>query len=100
MKILLAPSERKTVGGDSPPISKTSFIFEEVYKKTEYTIKKYDEFLKKTDDIKNFGEDKTSIFSRNTKKAILRYSGVAFEHLDYKNLDNDSKKWIDKNANN
>jgi len=47
MKILLAPSERKTLGGDFPPISKTSFIFEEVYKKREYAIKKYDEFLKK-----------------------------------------------------
>lgn len=98
MKILLAPSERKTLGGDFPPISKTSFIFEEVYKKREYAIKKYDEFLKKTDDIKNFGEDKTSIFLRNTKKAILRYNGVAFEHLDYKNLDNNSQKWIDENV--
>jgi hypothetical protein len=27
MKILLAPSERKTLGGDNPPISKSSFCF-------------------------------------------------------------------------
>jgi len=91
MKILLAPSERKTVGGDFPPSQKLLLFLKRFIKK-EYTIKKYDEFLKKTDDIKNFGEDKTSIFSKNTKKAILRYSGVAFEHLNYKNLDNNSKQ--------
>ena len=98
MKILLAPSERKTKGGPFPPINKTSFIFPEIYKKRIEIIKKYDEFLKTTEDIKNFGNDKTSIFTRPTKKAILRYSGVAFEHLDYNSLDKHSKKWIDENV--
>ncbi len=31
MKILLAPSERKTKGGNFPPINKNSFIFPEIY---------------------------------------------------------------------
>ena len=42
MKILLAPSERKTVGGDNPPISKNSFCFEKVYDKRIEAIKIYD----------------------------------------------------------
>ncbi len=98
MKILLAPSERKTLGGENPPISKNSFIFPEIYEKRKEAIKKYDEFIKTTDDVKNFGDDKTSVFNRPTKKAILRYSGVAFDYLDYKNLDIDSQNWIDENV--
>ena len=98
MKILLAPSESKSKGGNFPPINKDSFIFPEIYQKREEIIKKYDEFLKTTDDIKNFGEDKSSVFTRETKKAILRYTGVAFKHLDYESLDENSKNWIDENV--
>ncbi|GAX86733.1 conserved hypothetical protein [Lebetimonas natsushimae] len=98
MKILLAPSERKTKGGESPPINKNSFKFFEIYEKRVEIIKKYDKFLQKTEDIKNFGDDKTSVFSRPTKKAILRYSGVAFEYLDYPTLDIDSQTYIDENV--
>jgi cytoplasmic iron level regulating protein YaaA (DUF328/UPF0246 family) len=98
MKILLAPSERKTKGGEFPPINKNSFIFPEIYEKRVEIIKKYDEFLQKTEDFKNFGDDKTSVFTRPTKKAVLRYSGVAFEHLDYSTLDEKSQKYIDENV--
>ena len=98
MKILLAPSETKSKGGEFPPVNKNSFIFPEIYEKREEIIKKYDEFLTKTDDTKNFGEDKSSIFTRETKKAILRYTGVAFKHLDYETLDETSKNWIDENV--
>jgi len=97
MKILLAPSERKTKGGDFPPINEQSFIFPEIYQKRIEIIKQYDEFLQITDDIKNFGEDKSSIFDRPTKKAVLRYSGVAFNHLDYESLDEKAKEWINEN---
>ncbi|AZV45758.1 peroxide stress protein YaaA [Nautilia sp. PV-1] len=98
MKILLAPSERKTLGGNFPPISKNSFIFPEIYEKRKEAVKKYDEFLKTTDDIKNFGDDKTSVFERPVKKAVLRYSGVAFEHMKYEELDKSAQKWIDENV--
>ena len=97
MKILLAPSESKSKGGSLPPINQDSFIFPEIYDKRVEVIKKYDEFLKKTDDIKNFGEDKSSIFTRPTKKAVLRYTGVAFKHLEYETLDENSQKWVDEN---
>ena len=98
MKILLAPSEAKSKGGNSPLINKDSFVFPEIYEKRVEIIKKYDEFLKITDDNKNFGDDKSSILTRPTKKAILRYTGVAFKHLDYESLDEISKKWIDENV--
>jgi cytoplasmic iron level regulating protein YaaA (DUF328/UPF0246 family) len=98
MKILLAPSERKTLGGSHPPISKKSFIFPEIYEKRVEAIKKYDEFLQTTQDTKNFGDDKISVFERPTKKAILRYSGVAFNYLKYEELDETSQKWIDENV--
>jgi len=98
MKILLAPSETKSKGGDFPPVNKNYFSFPEIYEKREEIIKKYNEFIKTNNDIKNFGENKTSIFIRPTKKAILRYTGVAFKHLDYKSLDENSKNWIDKNV--
>ena len=98
MKILLAPSESKSKGGEFPPINKDSFIFPEIYDKRVEIIKRYDEFLKTTDDIKNFGDDKSSVFTRPTKKAVLRYTGVAFKHMDYESLDETSKKWIDENV--
>ena len=98
MKILLAPSESKIKGGIFPPINKNNFSFPDIYDKRKEIIKKYDEFLKITKDTKNFGEDKTSIFSRPTQKAILRYTGVAFKHLDFESLDKNSKNWIEENV--
>ena len=98
MKILLAPSETKSKGGDSPSINKNNFSFPEIYEQRVEIIKKYDEFLKTTNDTKNFGEDKTSIFKRPTKEAILRYTGVAFTHLDYNSLDKNAKEWIKENV--
>jgi len=97
MKILLAPSETKNKGGDFPPINKNSFSFPEIYQKRIETVKKYDEFLKTSTDTKNFGEDKSSVITRLTKKAILRYSGVAFKYLEYESLDENAKNWIDEN---
>jgi len=98
MKILLAPSETKSKGGEFPPINKDSFSFPEIYEKRIEIIKKYDNFLQTTTDTKNFGEDKSSVFERPTKKAILRYTGVAFKHLDYNSLDEKAKKWIKENV--
>jgi len=98
MKILLAPSERKTLGGDNPPVSKKSFIFPGIYEKRIEALKKYNEFLQTTQDTKHFGDDKSSIFTRPTKKAVLRYNGVAFDYLKYAELDENSQKWIDENV--
>ncbi len=51
--------------------------------------------LKKEIDI-NFYKDE--IRTQKGKKAIERYSGVAFDYLDYPNLNSDVQKYIDKNV--
>ena len=61
------------------------------------SFKKYDEFIKQTDDVKNFGDIKEDIKSRKAKKAILRYSGVAFEYLNYQTLPEDAKEYLNEN---
>ena len=94
MKILLAPSERKSLGGDKDfNISS----FPELNPLREEAIKKYDEFIQQTDDIKNFGDIKTPIKLRPAKEAILRYTGVAFEYLDYQNLPKEAKEYLNEN---
>ena len=94
MKILLAPSERKTLGGDEEFNIKS---FPSLNSIRDEAIKKYDEFIKQTDDVKNFGDIKEEIKSRKAKKAILRYSGVAFEYLDYQTLPEDAKEYLNEN---
>jgi len=98
MKILLAPSETKSKGGEFPPVNKDSFSFPEIYDKRIEIVKKYDKFLKTTNDTKNFGEDKSSVFIRATREAVLRYTGVAFKHLNYNSLDENAKAWIRENV--
>ena len=94
MKILLAPSERKSLGGDKKfNISS----FPELNPLREEAIKKYDEFIQKTNDVKNFGDIKTPIKKRPSKEAILRYKGVAFEYLDYPSLPQEAKEYLNEN---
>ncbi len=92
MKILLAPSERKSLGGERE-FCISSFC--ELNR--EEAIRRYDEFIKTTSDFKNFGEDKSPIKSRPCKEAIRRYKGVAFEYLDYESLDEASKRYLNEN---
>jgi len=94
MKILLAPSERKSLGGDKK-FNITSFP--KLNPQRQEAIKRYEEFLQKTDDIKNFGDDKTPIKNRPAKEAILRYTGVAFEHLNYPTLPKEAKEYLHEN---
>jgi cytoplasmic iron level regulating protein YaaA (DUF328/UPF0246 family) len=93
MKILLAPSESKIKGGNE----NLKLSFEEINKKRFDILKRYNEFLQTTNDTKNFGDDKTSIFKRRCLDAIKRYNGVAFKHLDYESLDTFSKEWLNEN---
>ena len=90
MKVLLAPSEKKTKGGSEE-------FFSSFFEIQKEAIEKFDTFLQTNTDTKNFCKDKTPILKRKAKKAILRYSGVAFSHLDYESLDDASKEWLDEN---
>jgi cytoplasmic iron level regulating protein YaaA (DUF328/UPF0246 family) len=94
MKILLAPSERKSKGGDKNFNIKS---FPPLNPLREEAIKKYENFLQQTTDFKNFGDDKTPIKNRPAKEAILRYTGVAFEYLDYQSLPKEAKEYLNQN---
>ncbi len=106
MKILLAPSETKTPNGDNkfklsslifPPLDRESIYYRyiNIIKNGDKDILSKMFGLKKEVDI-NFYKDE--IQTQKGKKAIERYSGVAFDYLDYPNLNSDAKKYIDNNV--
>ncbi len=97
MKILFAPSETKTAGGESPSITGTKFAL--YHDSKEVVMRKYQAYLKNasTEEIqKLFGikNEKDIAFYKavdlyhdKTMPAILRYTGVAYDYLDYPTLD-------------
>lgn len=109
MKILFSPSEAKTAVKSTKFMSKDGFIFPNLYEKRVEILKAYNNFLKsasqaqilklfgykKADECENLRED---IFQRSVIKAVLRYDGVAYKHLDYRNLDKNAQNFIDKNV--
>lgn len=108
MKVLLAPSETKIAGGELPPFTKESFIFKELFTKREEVLKKYNTFINSCSDeqlCKLFGlkdinkakEFKIDIFKAPTMQAINRYTGVAYDYLDYPSLSDKEKTYIDEN---
>lgn len=109
MKILFSPSETKISGGVDENISKDSFIFPELFPKRLEIVNSYNEFLqtaskedleklfgtKKADIIEKYKQD---IFKSPTKKAIERYTGVAYDYLAYNNLEKNARNYIDENV--
>jgi len=109
MKILLAPAETKNSGGEGKPFCKENFFLEQLFEKREEIFNIYEEFifnssieelskwfgLKKLDEVERY---KQSLKNKPTMKAIKRYNGVAFDALDYENLTNRSKDYIDQNV--
>ena len=108
MKILLAPSETKTKGG-TDNFSLESLLFNELTPTRKLLLHKYMNILQKNsleELSKMFGlkkESDISYYNRDivhelTMKAIERYTGVAFDYLDYKNLSSNSQEYIDSNV--
>jgi len=108
MKILLAPAETKRIGGDFPPYCKENFKYEELFSVKDSIVKEYEKLLEKSTieelslwfglkNLKECEKYKHSIITKPTMKAILRYTGVAFDALDYENLDNITQKYCDEN---
>ena len=108
MKILLAPSETKIQGGSDNFVLE-SLLFSELTSTRKTLLYKYINILQKNnleELSKMFGLKKESDINYHnrdivhdlTMKAIERYTGVAFEHLDYKNLNNISQTYIDNNV--
>lgn len=110
MKILFSPSETKTHKTISPAIVENSFSFPSLYSKRHHVLNLYQDILDQQDTMllkTLFGikdEEKCLELSQNnlffsfTCKAIERYSGVAYEYLDYMSLGEKEKNYIDSHV--
>ena len=110
MKILFSPSEAKSKFIDSSKISCNSFVFPELFDKRIDLIKKLKLFLHDCDPqnlekffgIKNAQEckelAKLNLLEASTCKALQRYTGVAYNYLDFETLSDARKNWIYKNT--
>ncbi|ORI07767.1 hypothetical protein A3835_04505 [Campylobacter concisus] len=109
LKILFSPSESKISLNTSDKFHGKNLIFPELFGKRAEILKKYDEFLKTAslDEIKKlFGlkhleeceELRKNIFDKGAIKAILRYDGVAYKHLNYRSLSDKVQSYIDDNV--
>ncbi|NKQ41734.1 MAG: YaaA family protein [Sulfurovum sp.] len=108
MKILLAPSETKVSGGINP-FEPNSLVFDELLPYRNKILHGYTNILQKGNQeelSKMFGLKKSEdigyhankdIINEPTMKAIQRYTGIAFEYLNYADLDSDARLYIDKN---
>jgi cytoplasmic iron level regulating protein YaaA (DUF328/UPF0246 family) len=108
MKILLAPSETKKQGG-TQNFDLNSLLFSELTSKRKKILHGYMNILQKNnlqELSKMFGLKKEvdinyhnrDITHELTMKSIERYTGVAFEYLDYNGLESIEKSYIDKNV--
>lgn len=108
MKILLAPAETKTDGGNFSPYRQENFDFKEIFNIQESIVQKYTDFIKNSSieelslwfGLKNLKECQKyseDILLKPTMKAILRYTGVAFDALEYENLDLVTQNYCDEN---
>jgi cytoplasmic iron level regulating protein YaaA (DUF328/UPF0246 family) len=108
MKILLAPSETKTHGG-CENFSIESLLFSELTTTRKSILHKYMNILQKNnleELSKMFGLKKEAdlnyhnrdIIHELTMKAIERYTGVAFDYLNYIELSTTEKDYINNNV--
>ena len=109
LKILFSPSESKISLNTNNKFNGKDLIFPELFDKRVEILNRYDEFLKNAnlDEIKKlFGlkeleeskQLRESLSQKGSIKAILRYDGVAYKHLNYRGLDNEAQKYIDNNV--
>ncbi len=108
MKILLAPSETKKHGGYQN-FSLEHLLFPKLTATRKMLLYHYINILQKNnleELTKMFGLKKESdinyynrdIIHELTMKAIERYTGVAFDYLDYERLSLEEKSYIDNNV--
>jgi cytoplasmic iron level regulating protein YaaA (DUF328/UPF0246 family) len=110
MKILFSPSEAKTKFTDASQISSKSFVFPQLFDKRVNLVKKLELFLQDCDPknlekffgIKNTQEckelAKLNLLEASTCKALQRYTGVAYNYLDFETLSDTKKSWIFENT--
>ena len=110
MKILFSPSEAKSNFNNHIKLSSDSLIFSTLYKKRVSVLEKLISFLNNNNSLdleKFFGiKDKkecerlvkTDIFEALTCRAIQRYTGVAYQYLDFETINNKQQQWIYENT--
>ncbi|MGK0256279.1 MAG: cytoplasmic iron level regulating protein YaaA (DUF328/UPF0246 family) [Arcobacteraceae bacterium] len=109
MKILLAPAETKREGGDFSPYSEENFEFTKLFEVKNTIVHHYDKFITNSTieelsswfglkNLKECEKYKNTILNKPTMKAIKRYTGVAFDALDYENLDMNTQKYCGENV--
>lgn len=110
MKILFSPSEAKSDFSDSEPLSSKSLIFSNIFAKRVAVIDKLNSYLKKSSSsdlekffgIKNSMEcdklSKLDLLNSSTCKAINRYTGVAYQYLEFKTLNENQQIWLYNNT--
>jgi len=105
MKILLAPSETKRAGGENA-FHLEQLLFEDLLSSRTQLLHRYSNLLQQRDLStlsKMFGLKKETdityhikeLIHEPTMKAVVRYSGVAFEYLDYPSLSPSAQTYID-----
>jgi len=108
MKILLAPSETKRSGGENS-FDPGTLLFESLTPHRMKLLHTYINILQQGDMqvlSKMFGlkketdilGNKRDLIHELTMKAIVRYTGVAFDHLGYEKLDEAAKHYIDEHV--
>ena len=109
MKILFSPSEAKLSGGSGAALHADGMLFPELFDLRKTIIDAYTDYIRHADDAalqKLLGVKKADELSRvrsldlyrdPTMKAIRRYSGVAYEYLDYKTLPEPAQRCLDEN---
>jgi hypothetical protein len=108
MKILLAPSETKKSGGELS-FNPSNLLFETLTPHRIKLLHAYTNVIQQGDIIilsKMFGikkeadilKYKKDIIHELTMKAIERYTGVAFDYLDYVHLPTTAQNFIDENV--
>lgn len=109
MKILLAPSETKHLGGDNINIKKDNFFLSELFENRMEVFERYKSYvlsldetalskwfgLKNLDDVNHYKE---SFLQAKQLKAIQRYTGVAFDAIDYQHMNIKAQEYVDKNV--
>ena len=110
MKVLFSPSETKSTLVTDPQMSASAFIFPQLYHDRLAVIERYMQLLATKDHtllaelfgIQDASKYETylssSLMEQKTCKAIERYTGVAYDYLDYTSLDQSAKDFIDENV--
>lgn len=107
MKILFSPSETKSALKTHGVLEEKSLVFPYLYEKRYFVLEQYQSLLN-TKNIEKlqilFGIKDAekillyatrNIFNASTCKAILRYSGIAYDHLDFASLDQNAQTYLE-----